>query len=201
VVAAVLYNKELASGMEENAADSEENHWNGANPHLFMEPEGGILIAESIAAQLCAVDPGNSEIYLSNLEEIENRLRSIIECNTDLKQNISGKKVILMNEVCVYIAQELGLDVEKYVFRDSGEAYFDYELEKVLSELEKCESRVILIEKQAPERFCEALERAGFVLTKIDTMSAKQANEGFEGYLDALTENAEVVAAKIEAMN
>lgn len=198
-VAAVLYNKELASGTGELADEGQENHWNGANPHLFMDPEGGILIAESIAAQLSVADPANSEIYMRNLAETENKLRSVSEEYKQYLSEFSGKKVILMNEAAVYIAQAYNLDAERCILRDSGEAYFDYELQKMLLELKECESRIILIEKQAPERFCEALEAAGFTLAKIDTMSAKRPEEGFEGYLEALRKNAVLVKAAFEA--
>ena len=197
-VAAVLYNRELAPAMLEGSDDGEANHWQDENPHLYIDAEGGILIAEGIAAQLMVADPANSEIYMRNLDEINNRLRSVIAETQAVMAQYAGEKVILMNEAAVYTAQAYDLDVETCVVRDSGEAYFDYELEKVLNELANCESRVILIEKQAPERFCEALEAAGFALAKIDTMSAIAAEEGAQAYFDALLGNAEAVAAAFE---
>lgn len=197
-VASVLYNKELVPAMIVGE-DDDENHWQDLNPHLYMSAEGASLIAESIAAQLTVADPANAEIYIRNLENFQNRLRSV---SGNLKQNMVGfenEPVILMNETAVYIAQEYQLEVELCVNRDSGEAYYDYELEKLLAQLEECKSRVILIEKQAPERFCEALEGAGFTLARIDTLSAKRAEEGLAGYLSALQENAAAVAQAFEA--
>ena len=199
-VAAVLYNRELAPGITEGDFEGEENHWQGENPHLYMDAEGAILIAEGIAAQLMVADPANSELYMQNLEEIDNRLRSVCDEAKGILAPYAGEKVILMNETAVYIAQAHDLEVEKCVMRDSGEAYYDYELDKVLNELEKCESRVILIEKQAPERFCEALEAAGFTLAKIDTMSAIDAGSGSQAYFDALIGNAEAVAAAFDGL-
>lgn len=197
-VASVLYNKELVPAMIVGE-DDDENHWQDLNPHLYMSAEGASLIAESIAAQLTVADPANAEIYIRNLENFQNRLRSV---SGNLKQNMVGfenEPVILMNETAVYIAQEYQLEIELCINRDSGEAYYDYELEKLFAQLEECKSRVILIEKQAPERFCEALKGAGFSLARIDTMSAKRAEEGLEGYLSALQENAAAVAQAFEA--
>jgi len=199
-VASVLYNKELMPAMIEGT-DDVANHWQDDNPHLYMSPEGAILIAESIAAQLSLADPSNADTYMANLEEIEKRLRSIIN---EIKQTLvcnADKRVILMNETAVYTVETLGLDVELSVARDSGEAYYDFELEKLIGELADCESRVILIEKQAPERFCEALENAGFRLAKLDTMSTMRADRGFEGYLRVLSDNCAAVVEALKAEN
>lgn len=192
-VAAVLYNKELAPAMLEGGDVEEANHWQDANPHLYMSADGAILIAESIVGQLMVADPANSEIYMENLEKAENRLRSVLAEEQEAHIQCAGKKVILMNETAVYIAQALGLESEMVISRDSGEAYYDHELEKLIVQCKECESRVILIEKQAPEPFCEALKAAGFDVVKIDTMSAKGPQNGVQGYIDALIANIKAV--------
>ena len=196
-VAAVLYNKELLPAAIEGGED-DPNHWQDVNPHLYMSTEGAALIAETIAAQLATADPENAELYRENLDKIENKLQSIMDIIKSTAVYFNKEKVILMNETAVYIAGVLGLEAELCVARDSGEAYFDYELEMLIDELKKCESRVILIEKQAPERFCEALEDAGFTLAKIDTFSTRRTEEGFEAYISGLSENMQAVQAAFE---
>jgi len=197
-VAAVLYNKELEDGIMPGGSD-EANHWQDENPHLYMDPEGAIQITESIAAQLSVADPGNSELYMRNLDDAETRLRSVLEKNDRILKSFAGEKVILMSENAVYIARAHGLEIEFYAARESGEACFDAELEKLIGQLLECTSRVILIEEQAPERFCEALEAAGFHLVRLDTLSTRRAEEGFAGYLRALEENARRLEAAFES--
>lgn len=198
-VASVLYNKELAPAMIVADDDTPTNHWQDYNPHLYLDPSGALMIAETIAAQLTAADPVNADTYMRNLELVNDRLRSVIDEQKHTSVHNSDNKVILMNETAVYCALTLELEIETCIPRESGEAYSDYELEKLINELQNCTSRIILIEEQAPERFCEALEAADFCLVKIDTMSTKRPEEGFEGFVQALRHNISTVNAALAA--
>ena len=195
-VSALLYNMELSS--TEAAAD-EDSHWHGENPHIYMESGGAIALAERIAGSLSLLDAGHSELYAANLEKAKSELSAFQQEIRMLNAHLKGESVILMHEALLYTAEEYGLKVEKCIQRESGVAFYDSTLANCLSELKSCTSRVILIEKQAPEAFCKALEAAGFRLAKLDTLSTHPANDGAEGYFEALRTNAAAINAAFAA--
>ena len=193
-VASVLYTLELATVEPINETGEDSDSTDG-NPHIYMSIDGAIAVAERIAANLSVLDPEYGALYSKNLENAKNRLESLREEMHALTGDLRGRKVIVMNEALIYTAQEFDLDVELYYARESGSALYDKELEDCISILTSCESRVILIEKQAPEAFCKALEATGFQLVSMDVLSTRRSDEGAEGYFEAQRANARALAA------
>lgn len=195
-VSALLYNMDLRSF---DAAADEDSHWSGENPHIYMSTDGAIALAERITGSLSLLDAKNSSKYAENLEAAKQKLAAVQAEIRKESALAEGQSVILMNEALLYTAEEFGLTVEKCIGRESGEAFYDSALASCIAELENCASRVILIEKQAPEAFCRTLEDAGFVLARLDVLSTRRAGEGYEGYLEALRQNAAAISAAFAA--
>ncbi len=195
-ISAVLYNMDLSSYSP--AEPSEDSHWNGENPHIFLKTDGAKQIAERIAASLSLYDPDNREIYEQNLVGFYNRLKSVQDEMQTLVGPLAGNPVIVLNEALIYTAEECALTIERCLDRDSGEAYYDAELEHCIESLLTCEARVILIERQAPAAFCRALEDAGFSLARLDTLSTRRTDEGIDTYIDALISNVYATLAAFE---
>lgn len=199
-IVSVLYNLELATVKPANAT-GEDSHWTDENPHIYMTIDGAIAIAERIAANLTVLDPEYADLYAENLEKAKNRLESLREETHSTTGDLTGRKVIVMNEALVYAALEFDLDVELCYARESGEALYDRELEDCIELLSGCDARVILMEKQAPEAFRRELEEAGFRVASLDVLSTRRASEGAEGYFEAQMENARALAAVFEETN
>jgi len=196
-VSGLLYDMELREF--ETAFEDEESHWTGGNPHIYMHTDGAIRTAERIAGSLGMLNAGNREKYAANLETAKDKLMALQAEIRAENALIEGKNVIVMNEALLYVADEFGLKVEKCIERESGEALYDHSLDACIRELKGCEARVILIEKQAPEAFCRALEDAGYDLIYLDVLSTHRADEGYEGYLEALRQNADAIYAAFAA--
>ena len=199
-IVSVLYNLELATVKPANET-GEESHWTDENPHIYMTIDGAIAIAERITANLTVLDPEYADLYAENLEKAKNRLESLREEMHSTTGDLTGRKVIVMNEALVYAAREYGLDVELCYARESSESLYDRELEDCIEQLHACDARVILLEKQAPETLRRALEEAGFRVATLDVLSTRRASEGAEGYFEAQMENARALAAAFEETN
>ena len=192
-VSAVLYNLSLYNPTESHANGEGESHFVGANPHLYMSLEGAGQMLGSLSATLVSLDPGYAERYVENEQAAERAIDALLEqCRTALAR-YAGTRVVLMNEALIYVAQDYGLEIADWIERESGTAIYDAELEQCLERLSRSDAKVILIEKQAPQRFCEMLEVAGYVLARLDIFSTHREGEGFETYLDVQRENAEAL--------
>lgn len=192
-VSAVLYNMELKQQPAINTQADTASHWLDPNPHIYMSIDGAINILQRIASSLAIIDPAHEAEYERNLEAAQNQLEML---DTELKNSLSfasGRKVIVINEALVYTAQQYGLEIDLCFDRESGAGLAGKELEDCLELLDGSESTIILIEKQAPQAFCEALEAAGYHLARLDVLSTRRANEGSQGYFEAQRANAQAL--------
>ena len=194
VVALTLYNTELY-GQNEEAADGEENdHFTGANPHLYMSIDGAKYILEGAASALAELYPQHAETVFSNMQAGEERLDALGTQMRATAANAEGGRVIVMNEALVYTAEELGLEIAGFYARESGQPLYEGDVDDCLEQLSSMDARVALVEKQTPHSLTEALEEAGYSVARLDVFSTGRADMGAEGYFAAQEENARAVA-------
>ena len=192
-ISAVLYNLELYN-QEERSDGEDESHRRGANPHLYMSLDGAKRMIQSIAASMQSLDPKFEENYVENAREAGEKLDKLLSENRDLLAKYAGKSVILMNEALIYPALDYDLEVADWIDRESGDNLVDNELTACLERLQATDARVILIEKQAPQRLVEALEGAGYAVAKLDVLSDHGENAGFSDYMNIQSANARAIA-------
>lgn len=171
-----------------------ETHWSGDNPHIYMSIDGAIEICTRIANGLSILDAAHSDLYAANLQAAKAELESL---RAELQAALSfaaGQKVIVMNEALLYLAQEYGLEIDLCCMRESGEDTFD-------GDLSTADSKIILIEKQAPQSLCRQLQDRGYHLVKLDVLSTRRADEGFQGYISAMRSNAQALADALQGAN
>lgn len=197
-VSFVLYGMDFVQINGKNTQPDSESHWLDPNPHVYMSFEGAMELLSRICETMKIFDPDHAEIYSTNLADAQNRLGSLRdECQT-MVAFAEGMPVIVMNEALVYLPQTYNLEIELCYDRESGEEPEGNDLKACLSMLGSCDSRVVLIEKQAPAAFCKALEDAGFIVARLDVLSTRRADEGFDGYFAAQRENAYVLAEALK---
>lgn len=194
----VLTNMELCTQEAVNDGDEEgESHWQDANPHIYMSVDGAIEIARRIAASFETLDPRYAERYVENLEEAQNRLKSLKEELVFASSGIKRAKVAVLNEALVYAAREYDLEIALCYARESGEALEGAALEELMDRIRESGAEAVLIEKQAPQALVSALKAAGIPVAALDTMSTRRAEEGSEGYFDAQRANARELSSAL----
>lgn len=177
-----------------SAGDGEEaDHFAGENPWLFLSVEGAGQIAESIAAGMMALDPAYEGLYAENLAAVEAGLDALkAEMRAEVGEP-SRKRVALLHEGLGYLADELGLSVVATLRREPGEALYGDELEDFIAALRDSGAQVALVERQAPQTLCRAIEAAGLTIAKIDTLTTGFAADP-QAYFQAMRGNARAIA-------
>ena len=195
--ASILYVEALAGWeriQEDEETDEESSHFDGPNPHLYMSVDGAMAIVENIADAMILLDAERADAYRENLETALSRLEALkAECYPQTLSE-SGRKVSVLNEALLYTAQDCGLEVAATAVRESGERFYDSQLEQCLELLQEGGAEVVLIERQAPKPFVEDLEAAGFIVAQLDVMSTRGEEDGAEGYFEAQRANARALA-------
>ncbi len=85
------------------------------NPHYWVNPENGRIIAKEIADKLSQVDPSHAEVYRKNLEVFQRRLDQQITQWKQMASVLQGKEVIAYHNEWPYLAQFLGIKIEQFL--------------------------------------------------------------------------------------
>jgi zinc/manganese transport system substrate-binding protein len=81
------------------------------NPHYWLDPQNGSIIAATIAAALTAADPDGAEVYRANLERFNAEAAQHL---ADWKAQVAAlphRNIISYHSSWVYFAQAFGLDI------------------------------------------------------------------------------------------
>ncbi len=196
-MSAVLYNLELYNPGGSRDGES-HSHLYGPNPHLYMSLEGAGCMLESIAATMQSLDPRYAGQYARNARSAQACLEDALAQNRSALRDLSGSRVILMNEALIYVARDYGLEVADRIDRESGEGLYDRALSDCLARMSEAEAGVVLIEKQAPRALVEAFEAAGFSVARLDILSTHHEGEGFDAYIELQKSNAQAIRAAFD---
>lgn len=82
------------------------------NPHYWMNPRNGLVIAKKIAQKLGELDPANASQFAGNYADFEKRLSARIATWEKAAAPFRGKKVITHHKSFSYFVDWTGLKVE-----------------------------------------------------------------------------------------
>lgn len=192
-----LYKQDAVNIYEEES----ESHWVGENPHIYLNMDGAIEICRRIASAMSVLDEKNKAIYSENLIAAERTLNDLRNELQSVSSNEHDAGVIVMNEALVYAATEYGVNIDMSYARESGEDLLDYELEACVKALSESDAQIVLIEKQAPQNLCRKLENEGYILARMDILSTRRADEGFQAFAQAYRQNAQALNTALKSAN
>jgi ABC-type Zn uptake system ZnuABC Zn-binding protein ZnuA len=85
-------------------------HPNG-NPHYWLDPRNGAVVARTIAEALAGVDPAHAEDYRTRAEAFAREAEQSYEANRTLTTGVSSKAVFTYHKSWSYFANAFGLEV------------------------------------------------------------------------------------------
>src|SRR6266436_1382583 len=85
------------------------------NPHYWLDPENGRVIARSIAAKLTELDPAGREAYAANLAAFEGRLTEKEKEWTAKMAPYNGAKIVTFHDSWPNFARRFGLVIAGHV--------------------------------------------------------------------------------------
>lgn len=85
------------------------------NPHYWLDPENGRLMARGIAARLSDLDPEGKAVYAANLAAFEKTLTSKEAEWTKRLSKLAGQPIITYHRSWTYFASRFNLEVAEFV--------------------------------------------------------------------------------------
>lgn len=130
------------------------------NPHYWLDPDNGAVIAGTIAEAFTRVDPANANAYRANLEQFKADLAARKARWSESAHALKGMKVVTYHNTWPYFAHAFGIEVEAFVEPLPGIEPTPSHTAQVI-DLMKAESiRVIGVEPYFSKRTPESIARA-----------------------------------------
>ena len=81
------------------------------NPHYYLDPRNGSIIAENIFKHLVEVDPGGESYYQGRLAAFQNKLKQQVQNWESRAAPLKGKPILTFHKTWTYLVNWLGLNV------------------------------------------------------------------------------------------
>jgi ABC-type Zn uptake system ZnuABC Zn-binding protein ZnuA len=114
------------------------------NPHYWLDPLNGKVIARNIANGLERVDPSNKSIYESNLQTFYKRIDDKMKEWTAKMAPFKGSKIIAYHNEWVYFETRFGLNIVDFMEPKPGIPPTPSQLVKVIKEIRTNNIKVIV---------------------------------------------------------
>ncbi len=116
------------------------------NPHYWLDPENGRIIAKSIAAALSAIAPADRAFFEGRLADFDRRLTEAGKRWAAAMAPYKGAKVVTYHRSWPNFADRFGLDVIGYVEPKPGIPPSPAHTIDLIAEMKRQQAKVILVE-------------------------------------------------------
>lgn len=114
------------------------------NPHYWLDPLNGKVIARNIANGLERVDPSNKATYEGNLQTFYKRIDDKLKEWSSKMSGLKGTKIIAYHNEWVYFETRFGLSVVDFMEPKPGIPPSPSQLVKVINEIKANHIKVII---------------------------------------------------------
>ncbi len=114
------------------------------NPHYWLDPLNGKIIARNIADGLERVDPSNKNFYEANLKSFDDKIDAKIKEWQAKMQPFKGAKIIAYHNEWCYFETRFGLKVADFMEPKPGIPPSPSQLVKVIKEIKADNIKVII---------------------------------------------------------
>lgn len=122
------------------------------NPHYWLDPLNGKIIAESIAAAFAKLDPANAAYYEANLAAFNQRLDQKLAEWTKLMEPFRGTKVVTYHKSFEYFLERFGLELAGTIEPKPGIEPSPTHISSLIPRAKAQGVKLVLIEPNRPRK-------------------------------------------------
>ncbi len=116
------------------------------NPHYWLDPENGKAIAQSIAAKLSELRPGDKAYFSQRLDDFSKRLAEAEQRWLAAMAPFKGLKVVSYHRSYTNLADRFGLDIVGYVEPKPGIPPTPQHTLDLMSEMKRQNIKIVIVE-------------------------------------------------------
>lgn len=180
---------------ESHAHDEVHAHDHGGeNAHAWMSVKLYRSQVATIASRLAEIDPDNSEAYLQNAREYDQKLEKLQEKQEEIMELAAGKNIIIFHEAYEYVASDYGMNVSYTMDLDEERQVSAGEVAEVIDEIRQNNVSIILAEELYGKNMGDAVKKEADVqVIYIDTLN--RGDYDADSYITGMTNNIELIKA------
>ena len=158
------------------------------NPHYWLDPMNGKIIAGNILEMFVRLDPDHRSIYESNLKKFDETLDAKIKVWTAQMLPFKGTKIIAYHNEWPYFEQRFGLQIVDFLEPKPGIPPTPSQLLKVINEMKRDQIKIIIVSPYFTTESADLVARntGGKVVTLATSVAA---DEQIKTYFDLFDYN------------
>jgi len=129
------------------------------NPHYWLDPQNGLVMARTIADKLIEMDKTHRVDYEANFASFEKTLQTKIKQWHDALSILKGKKIIVYHNSLLYLAKTFGFEIVAEIEPKPGISPSAAHLAKLVSTIKSQDIDLLLMEPYYERRSAEFLQR------------------------------------------
>lgn len=177
---------DASSGISLHHAENHhgDEHDHEYDPHIWLSPENGRIMAENIHAALCGAYPEHKTQFDANLIKIQRKFDEITAYGHNALQALSCYKIITFHDGFSYMAESFGLQILQSFEEESGSEASVADLIAICDLIERHQVPAIFTEKNGSDR-------AAIIISNETGAKIYQLDTGLSGssYFDAIYHN------------
>ncbi|MBC8214509.1 MAG: zinc ABC transporter substrate-binding protein [Candidatus Marinimicrobia bacterium] len=167
------------------------------NPHYWLDPINGIIIAETITNALIEADPDGREYFTSQLLKFTNDVNQLMKKWEVEFKNLVGKKVIFYHNSWPYFSERFGLEVVQFVEPKPGITPTPTHLDKLIRIIQSDNVKVMAMEPYFSNKAPDFLNlKTGVNVVKI--AQSVGAISGVDSYIQMFEFNLKALTEALE---
>ena len=178
----------------EHEHESEDEHHHTYDPHIWLNPQYAIKMAEAIRDELCNVDPDNAEYYKQNAENYIKEISTLDEEFESTVKKTNSKKIAFGGAFAyAYFVERYDLEFES-AYDACGESAepSTAKVKKVIDYINKNKIPVIFYKEYSTGNIAKTISEATgaemLVFNTAHNVSKKEIEEGVT-YVDIMKQN------------
>jgi zinc/manganese transport system substrate-binding protein len=158
------------------------------NPHYWLDPANGKIIAQNIVEGLVRLDGANEAYYRDNLRKFNETIDQKIKEWLAKMEPFKGTKIIAYHNEWVYFEQRFGLKIMDFLEPKPGIPPSPSQLAKVINEMKRDKMKIIISSPYFTAESAELVARnvGGKVVTLATSVGA---DESIKTYFDLFDYN------------
>jgi len=170
------------------------------NPHYWLDPENGKIIAENITKALISADPSGREFYENNFNEFIDNINNSLTEWLQLFNNLKGKKLIYYHNSWPYFDNRFGLMAVQFIEPKPGIMPSPIHLNRLINTIKSEDIKLIGMETYFSDKAPKFLaEKTGIKIVHL--AQSVNALPNTETYLKMIRYNLQIISDYFEDNN
>jgi zinc transport system substrate-binding protein len=175
---------ENAEEMEDHEGDEEERVTGAPDPHVWMDPQRMITIADAIAAELAGIDPAGKDTFTKNADAVTKSLQDLDAKLTARSKAWTKRTIVTFHGSMSYFAKRYGLVIAAVVEPLAGREPTATSLAEVIEAIKKNQAAALFTEPQLDKGPGQTIAKeAGVPLGELDPVGGVPGRDSYEALL------------------